>query len=155
MPHSHIGNICSLWSCYERPWCGHLCSGLKMQRNHKGTLVVPDLVRHSLDVPIEMNHLTSHIVTERTLVFSYLGMNCLDVIVQAVFSRCLIIKLRTLVVLNHQVSCFDVIFQVFTRCDKVVPGLGATNLLLLSLLLLLLLLLPVSEFFTDFLTTFC
>jgi hypothetical protein len=32
---------------------------------------------------------------------------------------------------------------VFTRCDKVVPGLGATNLLLL---LLLLLLLPVSEF---------
>jgi hypothetical protein len=35
---------------------------------------------------------------------------------------------------------------VFTRCDKVVPGLSATNLLLLLLLHLLLLLLPVSEF---------
>jgi hypothetical protein len=34
---------------------------------------------------------------------------------------------------------------VFTRCDKVVPCLGATNLLLL---LLLLLLLPVSEFWS-------
>jgi hypothetical protein len=35
--------------------------------------------------------------------------------------------------------------NIFTRCDKVVPGLGATNLLLL---LLLLLLLPVSEFWS-------
>jgi hypothetical protein len=42
-------------------------------------------------------------------------------------------------------TCF-----VFTRCDKVVPGLGTTNLLLLLLLLL-----PVSEFrsFHIFLTT--
>jgi hypothetical protein len=55
--------------------------------------------------------------------------------------------------------------NVFTRCDKVVPGLGATNLLLHLLLLLL----PVSEFwsfytfsilpfldnfFNNFLTTF-
>jgi hypothetical protein len=40
---------------------------------------------------------------------------------------------------------------IFTRCDKVVPGLGATNLLLLLLLLLhLLLLLPVSEFLLTF-----
>jgi hypothetical protein len=31
--------------------------------------------------------------------------------------------------------------SIFTRCDKVVPGLGTTNLLLLLLLLL-----PVSEF---------
>jgi hypothetical protein len=38
---------------------------------------------------------------------------------------------------------------IFTRCDKVVPGLGATNLLLLLLLLLL----PVSEFWS-FLTFF-
>jgi hypothetical protein len=42
------------------------------------------------------------------------------------------------------------IFGLFTRCDKVVPGLGATNLLLLLLLLL-----PVSEFLTTFLTPFC
>jgi hypothetical protein len=40
-----------------------------------------------------------------------------------------------------------VLGYIFTRCDKVVPGLGTTNLLLLLLLLLrLLLLLPVSEF---------
>jgi hypothetical protein len=40
----------------------------------------------------------------------------------------------------------------FTRCDKVVPGLGTTNL---PLLLLLLLLLPISEFFLkELLTTF-
>jgi hypothetical protein len=46
--------------------------------------------------------------------------------------------------------------SLFTRCDKVVPGLGATNLLLL---LLLLLLLPVSEFWSFYtfsiLTFFC
>jgi hypothetical protein len=39
--------------------------------------------------------------------------------------------------------------KIFTRCDKVKPGLGTTNILLLLLLLLLLhllLLLPVSEF---------
>jgi hypothetical protein len=35
---------------------------------------------------------------------------------------------------------------IYTRCDKVVPGLGTTNLLLLLLLPLLLLLLTVSEF---------
>jgi hypothetical protein len=34
-------------------------------------------------------------------------------------------------------------FFIFSRCDKVVPGLGTTTLLLL---LLLLLLLPISEF---------
>jgi hypothetical protein len=47
--------------------------------------------------------------------------------------------------------------KLFTRCDKVVPGIGATNLLLLLLLLL-----PVSEsfitrfdeIFDNFLTTF-
>jgi hypothetical protein len=40
--------------------------------------------------------------------------------------------------------------SLFTRCDKVVPDLGATNLLLLILLLILLFLLPVSEFFQTF-----
>jgi hypothetical protein len=59
---------------------------------------------------------------------------------------------------THKIASF---FQLFTRCDKVVPGLGATNLLLL-LLLFLLLLIPVSEFLTtfwqlfdNFLSTFC
>jgi hypothetical protein len=52
---------------------------------------------------------------------------------------------------NHQHKKGN-ISTIFTRCDKVVPGLGATNLLLLLLLLLflllLLLLLPVSEFWS-------
>jgi hypothetical protein len=46
-------------------------------------------------------------------------------------------------------NLFFLLFNVFARCDKVVPGLGATNLLLL-LLLLLFLLLPVSEFLLTF-----
>jgi hypothetical protein len=50
-------------------------------------------------------------------------------------------------------AMFYSIFVVSTRCDKVVPGLGATNLLLLLLLLVLLLLLLLLLFAKKF-TTF-
>jgi hypothetical protein len=45
---------------------------------------------------------------------------------------------------NVLLSTRDLENVLFTRCDKVVPGLGATNLLLLLLLLLL----PISEFWS-------
>jgi hypothetical protein len=41
---------------------------------------------------------------------------------------------------REQISRYTLVRFYFTRCDKVVPGLGTTNLLLLLLLL------PVSDF---------